>query len=79
MLVFALYKREAARLEQFLQRNNYDAVAVHGDKGQASTYSSTWQAFFCDPSGFIIFVIIFIFYLGDRGGTLYLRGRSMRW
>lgn len=34
MLVFALYKREAARLEQFLQRNNYDAVAVHGDKGQ---------------------------------------------
>ncbi|CAN0069226.1 unnamed protein product [Scytosiphon promiscuus] len=35
VLVFALYKREAARLEQFLQRNNYDAVAVHGDKGQA--------------------------------------------
>lgn len=34
VLVFALYKREAARLEQFLQRNNYDAVAVHGDKGQ---------------------------------------------
>ncbi|CBN74235.1 DEAD box helicase [Ectocarpus siliculosus] len=35
VLVFALYKREAARLEQFLQRNNFDAVAVHGDKGQA--------------------------------------------
>lgn len=34
MLVFALYKREAARLEQFLQRNNFNAVAVHGDKGQ---------------------------------------------
>ncbi|CAB1115550.1 unnamed protein product [Ectocarpus sp. CCAP 1310/34] len=35
VLVFALYKREAARLEQFLQRNNFNAVAVHGDKGQA--------------------------------------------
>ncbi|CAN0022398.1 unnamed protein product [Ascophyllum nodosum] len=34
VLVFALYKREAARLEQFLQRNSFDAVAVHGDKGQ---------------------------------------------
>lgn len=35
VLIFALYKKEAARLEQFLQRNQYDAVAVHGDKGQA--------------------------------------------
>lgn len=39
MLVFALYKREAARLEQFLQRNNYDAVAVHGDKGQVRCFN----------------------------------------
>ena len=36
--MFALYKREAARLEQFLQRNNYDAVAVHGDKGQVGIW-----------------------------------------
>ncbi|CAN0056222.1 unnamed protein product, partial [Discosporangium mesarthrocarpum] len=35
VLVFALYKREAARLEQFLQRGGFDAVAVHGDKSQA--------------------------------------------
>ncbi|KAG5179570.1 DEAD box RNA helicase [Tribonema minus] len=35
VLVFALYKKEAARLEALLSRRGYSAVAVHGDKGQA--------------------------------------------
>ncbi|CAM9175527.1 unnamed protein product [Choristocarpus tenellus] len=34
VLIFALYKKEAARLEQFLQRGGFNAVSVHGDKGQ---------------------------------------------
>ncbi|CAN0139564.1 unnamed protein product [Phaeothamnion confervicola] len=34
VLVFALYKREAERLEQTLARNGWKAVAVHGDKSQ---------------------------------------------
>lgn len=46
VLVFALYKREAARLEQFLQRNNYDAVAVHGDKGQVCFSLFSRRCFF---------------------------------
>ena len=35
MLVFALYKKEAARLEEFLRRRGWKVGAIHGDKGQA--------------------------------------------
>ncbi|CAM9226942.1 unnamed protein product [Chrysoparadoxa australica] len=35
VLVFALYKKEAERLEQMLSRQGWQAVAVHGDKSQA--------------------------------------------
>ncbi len=50
VLVFALYKREAARLEQFLQRNNYDAVAVHGDKGQVRSLRVVACCFTWNPT-----------------------------
>jgi ATP-dependent RNA helicase DBP3 len=35
ILIFALYKKEAARLESFLKRNGYNVAAIHGDLGQA--------------------------------------------
>jgi ATP-dependent RNA helicase DBP3 len=34
ILVFALYKKEAARLEGFLAKNGFNCGAIHGDKGQ---------------------------------------------
>ncbi|KAJ3148651.1 RNA-dependent ATPase [Geranomyces michiganensis] len=34
ILIFALYKKEAARLEQFLQRNGFTVAAIHGDLTQ---------------------------------------------
>ncbi|KAJ2783105.1 RNA-dependent ATPase [Coemansia interrupta] len=34
VLVFALYKKEAARLESMLQGKGYNCVAIHGDKNQ---------------------------------------------
>ena len=34
VLVFALYKKEAARLEAMLNKNGWNACAIHGDKGQ---------------------------------------------
>ncbi|KAJ1868507.1 RNA-dependent ATPase [Coemansia sp. RSA 989] len=34
VLVFALYKKEAGRLEDMLQRKGYNCVAIHGDKSQ---------------------------------------------
>ncbi|KAF5186645.1 Dead-box atp-dependent rna helicase [Thalictrum thalictroides] len=34
VLVFVLYKKEAARVENMLQRRGYKAVSVHGDKAQ---------------------------------------------
>ncbi|KAJ2829680.1 RNA-dependent ATPase [Coemansia erecta] len=34
ILVFALYKKEAGRLEEMLQRKGYNCVAIHGDKAQ---------------------------------------------
>jgi ATP-dependent RNA helicase DBP3 len=35
ILIFALYKKEAARLEGFLKKNGYQVAALHGDLGQA--------------------------------------------
>ena len=35
VLVFALYKKEAARVEQDVQRAGYKGVAIHGDLSQA--------------------------------------------
>lgn len=35
VLVFALYKKEAARLEQSLQRAGYACLGIHGDKSQS--------------------------------------------
>ncbi|KAJ2610032.1 RNA-dependent ATPase [Coemansia sp. RSA 1365] len=34
VLVFALYKKEAGRLEEMLKRKGYNCVAIHGDKSQ---------------------------------------------
>tara|TARA_B110000090_G_C13384622_1_gene447204 strand:- start:1567 stop:2889 length:1323 start_codon:yes stop_codon:yes gene_type:complete len=34
ILVFALYKKEASRLEAFLQQKGYNCCAIHGDKSQ---------------------------------------------
>ena len=34
VLVFALYKKEAARLEQDIKRAGYDGIAIHGDMTQ---------------------------------------------
>jgi ATP-dependent RNA helicase DBP3 len=34
VLVFALYKKEAARLENLLQRQGYHVKAIHGDLSQ---------------------------------------------
>ncbi|KAJ3678733.1 hypothetical protein LUZ60_002536 [Juncus effusus] len=35
VLVFVLYKKEAARVESMLQRQGWKAVSVHGDKAQS--------------------------------------------
>jgi ATP-dependent RNA helicase DBP3 len=35
VIVFCLYKKEASRVEQTLQRNGYPCVALHGDMSQA--------------------------------------------
>lgn len=35
VIIFVLYKKEAARLESQLQNRGWKAVAVHGDKGQS--------------------------------------------
>eukprot|EP00924_Labyrinthula_sp_SR-Ha-C_P004112 snap_masked-scaffold_3-processed-gene-14.20-mRNA-1 protein AED:0.29 eAED:0.29 QI:0/-1/0/1/-1/1/1/0/482 len=34
IIVFALYKKEASRLEETLQRQRYRAIGIHGDKQQ---------------------------------------------
>ncbi|TPX69140.1 hypothetical protein SpCBS45565_g02639 [Spizellomyces sp. 'palustris'] len=34
ILIFALYKKEAARLEAFVRRNGFKVAAIHGDLGQ---------------------------------------------
>ncbi|ETW03750.1 hypothetical protein H310_05119 [Aphanomyces invadans] len=34
VLVFVLYKKEAVRVEQMLQRKGWSCTAIHGDKGQ---------------------------------------------
>ncbi|KAJ2805093.1 RNA-dependent ATPase [Coemansia guatemalensis] len=35
VLVFALYKKEAGRIEEMLKRKGYNCIAIHGDKSQA--------------------------------------------
>ncbi|KAJ3046240.1 RNA-dependent ATPase [Rhizophlyctis rosea] len=40
ILIFALYKKEAARLEEFLRRSGYKVGAIHGDLGQAQRTQS---------------------------------------
>ena len=40
ILIFVLYKKEAARVEQFLNRKGFPCVAVHGDMGQRDRESS---------------------------------------
>lgn len=34
ILIFALYKKEASRLEALIKRNGYKAAAIHGDLSQ---------------------------------------------
>ena len=36
MLVFALYKKEASRVEQMLKRQGYSVGALHGDMSQTA-------------------------------------------
>ena len=36
VLVFALYKKEAARVEETLRRRGYNAIGIHGDMTQAA-------------------------------------------
>lgn len=76
MLVFALYKREAARLEQFLQRNNYDAVAVHGDKGQVQVIAFFFL--FRVFAGCLPLFFSFSFFLGGSGGSALEGGGAWR-
>ncbi|KAI3644836.1 hypothetical protein MP228_011000 [Amoeboaphelidium protococcarum] len=40
ILIFALYKKEASRLEQFLTRKGWSAVAIHGDMNQTQRLDS---------------------------------------
>ena len=46
VIVFALYKKEAARLESMLQRRGWNAVAVHGDisQGQRTAAVQSFKA-----------------------------------
>ncbi|GHP08083.1 hypothetical protein PPROV_000682500 [Pycnococcus provasolii] len=39
-IIFALYKKEAVRLEQFLQRGGYNCASVHGDKSQRERFDA---------------------------------------
>ena len=43
VLVFALYKKEAARLEEFVKRNGFNGVAIHGDMTQAARTAALQQ------------------------------------
>jgi len=43
MIVFALYKKEASRVEQTLLRKNVRAVSIHGDKSQNDRMSALKQ------------------------------------
>ena len=43
MLVFALYKKAAARLEEFVKRNGFNGVAIHGDMTQAARTAALQQ------------------------------------
>ncbi len=43
ILIFVLYKKEAARVEQFLNRKGFPCVAVHGDMGQRDREKSVKQ------------------------------------
>mmetsp|Transcript_19002 Transcript_19002/g.31079 ORF Transcript_19002/g.31079 Transcript_19002/m.31079 type:complete len:544 (-) Transcript_19002:228-1859(-) len=36
IIVFALYKKEAARIENTLSRNNFKVAGIHGDKAQSA-------------------------------------------
>ncbi|RKP19192.1 DEAD-domain-containing protein, partial [Rozella allomycis CSF55] len=40
VIVFALYKKEAVRIENFLKQNKYNVESIHGDKNQ----NQRWQA-----------------------------------
>lgn len=42
-IVFGLYKRECARIAQFLERNSWNCVAIHGDMSQAARTASFEQ------------------------------------
>ena len=43
VLVFCLYKKEAARVEQDIQRAGYTAIAIHGDMTQAARTAALAQ------------------------------------
>lgn len=43
ILVFALYKKEAQRLEQTIGRNRYKVGALHGDMGQEARFKALDQ------------------------------------
>ncbi len=43
VIVFALYKKEAERIEQTLQRQGYKVMGVHGDKSQSAREEAVRQ------------------------------------
>jgi len=43
VLVFCLYKKEAARVEQDIQRAGYSAIGIHGDMTQAARTQALQQ------------------------------------
>jgi ATP-dependent RNA helicase DBP3 len=43
VLIFALYKKEAARLEQFLDRNGWKCIAIHGDMQQSERSANFYK------------------------------------
>lgn len=40
ILVFALYKKEAQRLEQTIKRNGFSVMGLHGDLGQEARFKA---------------------------------------
>jgi ATP-dependent RNA helicase DBP3 len=43
IIIFALYKKEAARIEEMLLRKNYRVMGVHGDKTQSAREEAVRQ------------------------------------
>jgi len=66
-LIFALYKKEASRLEETLKRKGWKCGSIHGDKGQADrTKVCFFMTFDVIFSTFLGFAVIFSTFLGEK-------------